>query len=73
MQTGRVQAEAKKVSGELATVHLKLRALELEEQEQEEARAKELAIGTNTRLRSRAALVPGQESQAELTRYNKAL
>lgn len=70
VQTLRVQASARKVSADLATVRSKLQELELEEQE--EARAVELAIersgGSATRGRYRAALVPGQESQAELTR-----
>ncbi|CAM9632001.1 unnamed protein product [Scytosiphon promiscuus] len=70
VQAMRVQATARKVSGDLASVRRKLEAAESEARE--EALAIELALeregGSATRGRCRAALVPGQESQAELTR-----
>lgn len=71
VQTMRVQATARSVSGDLASVRRKLDAAESEARE--EALAVELALerggGSATRGRCRAALVPGQESQAELTRF----
>ncbi|CAN0025533.1 unnamed protein product, partial [Ectocarpus fasciculatus] len=66
IETVRVRARARKVYSDLATVKSKLEALELDAAR--EARAIASAGGSATRGRCRAALVPGQESQAELTR-----
>lgn len=69
IETVRVRASARKVYSDLATVKMKLEALELDAAR--EARAIASAGGSATRGRCRAALVPGQESQAELTRCEK--
>ncbi|CAM9453617.1 unnamed protein product, partial [Ectocarpus sp. 13 AM-2016] len=66
IESVRVRASARKVYSDLATVKSKLEALELDAAR--EARAIASAAGSATRGRCRAALVPGQESQAELTR-----
>lgn len=69
IESVRVRASARKVYSDLATVKSKLEALELDAAR--EARAIASAAGSATRGRCRAALVPGQESQAELTRCEK--